>query len=166
MANYQKPEKVPIRKRNKTAYNMFFSAHVQQMRQETCAPTERGTAARLVAEKWKTLSLEQKEIYEREADKHNETNPIEQADDEVDEANRRHAIDFFAHMHAPPHPPPHMDLHSMGFPLPMHMHPDPRQYYPPVLYGGQPNYYDYSQHHQRPPQQARGYQSRYPSYDD
>ena len=54
MAQYQPPDKQANRKRNKTGYNMFFSAHVLQLKQsEMGVPSERGSVARLVGTAWK-----------------------------------------------------------------------------------------------------------------
>lgn len=54
MAKYQPPDKQANRKRNKTGYNMFFSAHVLRLKQsEMGVPSERGSVARLVGTAWK-----------------------------------------------------------------------------------------------------------------
>ncbi len=54
MAEYQPPDKQANRKRNKTGYNMFFSAHVLRLKQsEMGVPSERGSVARLVGTAWK-----------------------------------------------------------------------------------------------------------------
>ena len=54
MAQYQPPDKQANRKRNKTGYNMFFSAHVLRLKQsEMGVPSERGSVARLVGTAWK-----------------------------------------------------------------------------------------------------------------
>lgn len=54
MAKYQPPDKQVNRKRNKTGYNMFFSAHVLRLKQsEQGVPSERGSVARLVGNAWK-----------------------------------------------------------------------------------------------------------------
>lgn len=83
MAKYQPPDKAGNRKRNKTGYNMFFSAHVLRLKQsELGVPSERGSVARLVGTAWKQLSSEEKQYYEREADKHNGMNPVDKAEDE------------------------------------------------------------------------------------
>jgi len=77
MSNYHPPEKMNQRKRNKTGYNMFFTAHVTEMkRSEEGVPSERGSVARLVGNAWKNLSAEQKEYYEKMADEENGNNPI------------------------------------------------------------------------------------------
>jgi len=71
MASYHPPDKQSNRKRNKTGYNMFFSAHVLRLKQtESGVPSERGSVARLVGTAWKQLSAEEKQFYEREADRH------------------------------------------------------------------------------------------------
>lgn len=72
MAAYQPPEKQKNKKRNKTGYNMFFSAHVLRLKQtDAGVPSERGSVARLVGNAWKDLSSEDKQYYEREAEKQN-----------------------------------------------------------------------------------------------
>lgn len=54
MAKYQPPDKQSNRKRNKTGYNMFFSHHVNDLKQsDTGVPSERGSVARLVGNAWK-----------------------------------------------------------------------------------------------------------------
>jgi hypothetical protein len=54
MAKYQPPDKQSNRKRNKTGYNMFFSAHVLRLKStESGVPSERGSVARLVGNAWK-----------------------------------------------------------------------------------------------------------------
>jgi hypothetical protein len=54
MSKYQPPDKQANRKRNKTGYNMFFSAHVLRLKQsELGVPSERGSVARLVGNAWK-----------------------------------------------------------------------------------------------------------------
>jgi hypothetical protein len=59
MAQYQPPDKQANRKRNKTGYNMFFSAHVLRLKQsEMGVPSERGSVARLVGTAWKVRIIE------------------------------------------------------------------------------------------------------------
>lgn len=85
MAAYQPPEKQRNKKRNKTGYNMFFSAHVLQLKDsEQGVPSERGSVARLVGNAWKELSAEEKEYYEREAEKQNAMDSEEQDGDDED----------------------------------------------------------------------------------
>lgn len=58
MGKYQPPEKQVNKKRNKTGYNMFFSAHVARLKQsENGVPSERGSVARLVGSAWKVRRL-------------------------------------------------------------------------------------------------------------
>jgi hypothetical protein len=58
MAAYQPPDKQSNRKRNKTGYNMFFSAHVLRLKQsENGVPSERGSVARLVGNAWKVSAF-------------------------------------------------------------------------------------------------------------
>jgi hypothetical protein len=84
MANYQPPEKTQQRKRNKTGYNMFFSAHVTEMkRTEEGVPSERGSVARLVGNAWKNLSADEKEYYEKLAEEENGNNPIATKEEEA-----------------------------------------------------------------------------------
>eukprot|EP00956_Cyclotella_meneghiniana_P028725 scaffold67766_cov52-Cyclotella_meneghiniana.AAC.6 len=72
MASYQAPER-GFRKRNKTGYNLFFSAHVLRMKNtENGVPSERGSVARIVGDAWKKMSEEERDFYEREADKQND----------------------------------------------------------------------------------------------
>ena len=57
MAAYQPPEKEACKKRNKTGYNMFFSAYVLQLKQSAAGvPPERGSVARLVGNAWKVCN--------------------------------------------------------------------------------------------------------------
>jgi hypothetical protein len=156
MAQYQPPDKNSNRKRNKTGYNMFFSAHVLRLKQtESGVPSERGSVARLVGTAWKQLSSEEKAYYEREADKHNGMNPVKEGEEDEDEEDVKRQMEYH-HMHA--HPEIHMHA------PPIHPH-DPRAhhaYYPPHMYGPPPPYgYDYSQHHQRHAR-SQGYQQQYP----
>eukprot|EP00592_Proboscia_alata_P000818 CAMPEP_0194370288 /NCGR_PEP_ID=MMETSP0174-20130528/18559_1 /TAXON_ID=216777 /ORGANISM="Proboscia alata, Strain PI-D3" /LENGTH=403 /DNA_ID=CAMNT_0039147633 /DNA_START=175 /DNA_END=1386 /DNA_ORIENTATION=+ len=73
MVNYQPPEKQQNRKRNKTGYNMFFSAYVLRLKQSSAGvPSERGSVARLVGSAWKDLSPDEKQYYEKEAETANE----------------------------------------------------------------------------------------------
>lgn len=179
MAQYQPPDKQANRKRNKTGYNMFFSAHVLRLKQsEMGVPSERGSVARLVGTAWKALSMEEKQYYEREADKHNGMNPVEKDGEEDEEDDKRQAIvqdPYAAHMH----PAHEMHMHGMHA---MHQPPhDPRHHaygYPPHHMYGQPppHGYDYYGHHpqsrhhpgrpqagyQYPPQQGHPYDQRMP----
>lgn len=163
MAQYQPPDKHSNRKRNKTGYNMFFSAHVLRLKQsESGVPSERGSVARLVGTAWKALSAEEKQYYEREADKHNGMNPVkDDVDDEDDEDKRHmhmHPMDPYAHMHP-------MDMH--GMPPPMHQpHYDPRYYapHPSQVYGQPPPAYDYGQHPQHHSRGGRGTHGGYGQY--
>ncbi|GAX24382.1 hypothetical protein FisN_4Lh503 [Fistulifera solaris] len=163
MAAYQPPDKQANRKRNKTGYNMFFTAHVHRLKQtENGVPSERGSVARLVGNAWKNLTPDERQYYEREADKHNGMNLVKDGDEDDDEDEvKRQQMEHY-HMHGP-HPEMHM--HPGMHPV-MHMHPavDPRHaYYPPHMYG-QPMYshYDYSQHHRHQQARAQGYNQAYP----
>lgn len=90
MAKYQPPEKQGSRKRNKTGYNMFFSAHVLRLKQsESGVPSERGSVARIVGNAWKELSTDEKQYYEKEADRENGLNPIEKEEMEQDDVKPR-----------------------------------------------------------------------------
>jgi HMG-box domain len=147
MAKYQPPDKQANRKRNKTGYNMFFSAHVLRLKQsESGVPSERGSVARLVGNAWKQLSAEEKQYYEREADKHNGMNPVEKDDDEDDDEAKR-PIAEYAGQYAPP-----TDMQYAAMPPPAHgqaMHqptPDPRYYHPHGHWGQAPPH-GYYEHH-------------------
>jgi len=151
MAKYQPPDKQANRKRNKTGYNMFFSAHVLRLKQtDAGVPSERGSVARLVGNAWKMLSPEEKQYYEREADKQNGMNPIEKDEDDEDEDKRgppeyMHHVQPEMHMHGGMHP----GMGPSGMP-PQH---DPRQHY--ALY---------PQHHMgygQAPYQGQHYDQRY-----
>mmetsp|Transcript_18008 Transcript_18008/g.27220 ORF Transcript_18008/g.27220 Transcript_18008/m.27220 type:complete len:492 (+) Transcript_18008:323-1798(+) len=165
MAKYQPPDKQANRKRNKTGYNMFFSAHVLRLKQsEAGVPSERGSVARLVGSAWKQLSAEDKQYYEREADKINGMNPVDKDDDEEEGEEKRPSIPEYQ----PNYPVQHGDMHMhAGMPPPIHghaQHPgqhDPRQhghYYPPNYAYGQPPYHGY--HDQAAQGQHRHYQGR------
>jgi hypothetical protein len=161
MSEYEPPDKASNRKRNKTGYNMFFSAHVIRLKQtETGVPSERGSVARLVGTAWKQLTPDEKQYYEREADKHNGMHPLRDGEDEEDvakhdqpEHNYYAPADMHMHMAAGTHPVMH------------HVPHDPRAgYYPPPHMYPQPPYghFDYSQHHQRHGGRAAGvYQASY-----
>lgn len=154
MAKYQPPDKQANRKRNKTGYNMFFSAHVLRLKQsESGVPSERGSVARLVGNAWKQLSAEEKQYYEREADKMNGMNPVGDKDDEDEDgdvADKRPLPGEYPSTY----PVQHGDMHMHGMPPPMH---DPRYAYPPSYAYGQPPYHAY--HDQ--PAQHRHYQGRH-----
>ena len=66
----------PIRKRNKTGYNVFFSRKVNEVKscqdKSDIPIKKRGAIARFVGDAWKALSNEEREVFEREADKLNE----------------------------------------------------------------------------------------------
>ena len=178
MARYNPPDKQSNRKRNKTGYNMFFSAHVLRLKQtESGVPSERGSVARLVGTAWKQLPVEDKAYYEKEADKHNGMQPKEGGggeddDDGGDEETKRQQQQQQQHtMEYPNYPPHHPDLHltqaqqqHMPPPPPQYDHRQQQHYYHHHhhMYGGPPpppyHGYDYSQHHQRQP---RGGQNAY-----
>lgn len=105
--------------------------------------------------------MEEKQYYEREADKHNGMNPVEKEgdDDDDDEKRQAHVSDpYGTHMH------PEMHLHAGMHQPPQH---DPRHHayaYPPHMYGQPPphGYYDYGHHaqpaHHRAGRSQGGYQ--------
>jgi len=151
MAKYQPPDKQVNRKRNKTGYNMFFSAHVLRLKQsEQGVPSERGSVARLVGNAWKELTAEDKQYYEREADKMNGMASGDEEEDDKDDDKRR------AEYQQGPLPVVGVDMHRPGMPPQMGHAPvvhqpshDPRVHYPPPgHYTPYPGYYDY---HQPPP---------------
>lgn len=54
MAEYNPPDKFKNKKRSKTAYNIFFSAHVCRLKQTNeGVPSDRGGVAKVVGEAWK-----------------------------------------------------------------------------------------------------------------
>jgi hypothetical protein len=169
MAAYQPPDKNNNRKRNKTGYNMFFSAHVIRLKQtDGGVPSERGSVARLVGTAWKSLSAEEKQYYEREADKHNGTHPLKEGEEEDDEEEtKRHQLELY-HMQQAAHGEMHMHMQPPMQPGMHHPQHDPRHhaYYPPHLYGQPPpaayGHYDYSQHHRHQQARAQGYNQAYP----
>lgn len=168
MAAYQPPDKQANRKRNKTGYNMFFSAHVLRLKQsEAGVPSERGSVARLVGTAWKQLTPDEKQYYEREADKHNGMHPVKDGDDDdEDEEVKRQQMEHY-HMHAAA-AAAHGEMHMHPMAQQMHaQHPqhDPRHhgYYAPHMYGQPPyGHYDYSQHHRHQQARAQGYNQGYP----
>lgn len=94
MANYQPPEKQKNKKRNKTGYNIFFSAHVLELKKsEIGVPSERGSVARIVGNAWKDLSQEKKQKYERDAQKQNarevDSNDEEDSKESVPKKNKQ-----------------------------------------------------------------------------
>jgi hypothetical protein len=173
MAAYNPPDKKGG-KRNKTGYNMFFSSHVIRLKQtESGVPSERGSVARLVGTAWKQLSNDEKQYYEKEADKHNGMNPVKEAEEEDEEEDVKPP-----HLEHPPYAypvHPEMHMHAVppmpaGLPHPAAPQPDPRaahHYYPPPhVYAQHAAYghYDYSQHHQRHPQGRQQQQQQQQPY--
>jgi hypothetical protein len=156
MAKYHPPEKQSSRKRNKTGYNMFFSAHVLMLKKtDSGVPSEKGSVARLVGNAWKELSAEGKQFYEREADKENGMNTRdEQEDSEKEEKKNRCKTDYNTvpvapspsdpnHIHRGGSIPPH-NLPQPGMVAPPHH--DPRHAYAaypgPPMHQAQHPYYD------------------------
>ena len=148
---------------------MFFSAHVLRLKAtETGVPSERGSVARLVGNAWKSLSSEEKQYYEREADKHNGVATLKDGEEEEEDDEMKMAHNMDHHYPYPTHG-------ELGHHPGMHLqHPghDPRahhQYYAPHIYAQNPyGHYDYSQHHQRHPgarQQMYQYAPHAPHYD-
>jgi len=126
-ADYTAPERLN-RKRAKTGYNVFFSKHVLELKQnDGGVPSERGSVARIVGDAWKKMSAEEKDQYERQADEQNEIDP------NIEEPQHQEQIPPPPHPHhqnyhppgmimngmvgpGPPLPPPHHNL--MGPPMP------------------------------------------------
>eukprot|EP00550_Attheya_septentrionalis_P009400 CAMPEP_0198296452 /NCGR_PEP_ID=MMETSP1449-20131203/32571_1 /TAXON_ID=420275 /ORGANISM="Attheya septentrionalis, Strain CCMP2084" /LENGTH=396 /DNA_ID=CAMNT_0043997073 /DNA_START=250 /DNA_END=1440 /DNA_ORIENTATION=+ len=171
MAKYNPPEgeKQTNRRRNKTGYNMFFSAHVLSLKNSsTGVPSERGSVARLVGEAWKAMSDQEKQYYEKEADKQNGQTGSEE---EEDASKRPRVAEYPGPPHGDPNmqpgpPPPH------GYPPPGDPN-DPRHhhhYYPPHPYGPPhpyphppPGPHDYPPEYpppgRYPPRGAQGYRN-------
>ena len=104
---------------------------------------------------WKSLSAEEKQYYEREADKHNGMNPMKDGEEEDEEEDMK-TPHHMEHQYAYPSQAelPH---HSVTGLRVQHATPhDPRahhRYYTSHVYAQNPyGHYDYSQHHQRHPQ--------------
>mmetsp|Transcript_14909 Transcript_14909/g.18178 ORF Transcript_14909/g.18178 Transcript_14909/m.18178 type:complete len:487 (-) Transcript_14909:3713-5173(-) len=161
MAKYQPPDKQANKKRNKTGYNMFFSHHVNDLKQsESGVPSERGSVARLVGNAWKELSNDQKQYFEREADKQNGMGDEDEDPAMQDEEKRRQ----MEYSHGPPvmtmdpNVHRHMMPPQMGHAPVVHQpsHHDPRIPYPPPPPHGHyhpypPPYYDYPPYPHAPP---------------
>ena len=146
MTSYQAPEK-GFRKRNKTGYNLFFSAHVLRMKNsETGVPSERGSVARIVGDAWKKMSAAERDFYEREADKQNEVPANEE--DPLKHHSHLPGIDRPPAGDAPPQangpPPNYHDREYMGPPPGLHHGGYYERYGPPPPpgYGGY-DYYGY-----------------------
>ena len=167
MAKYQPPEKQGSRKRNKTGYNMFFSAHVLRLKQtEAGVPSERGSVARLVGSAWKELSAEEKQYYEREADRENGLNPVERDNDDAETAGKKSkkGASAAAASGEPRAPVVHQPEHASEHYQQHYMHPAYQQQYAGYDYsqmqGYQQGYYDqrsgYPQgYYQYPPEQGQ-----------
>jgi hypothetical protein len=113
----------------------------------------------------KALTAEEKQYYEREADKHNGMNPVDPAkDDEDDEEDMKRQ----PQNHNPYDPAAQYPGHDMtgGYP-PLHaaMHPSAAQHDPrhhAAYYYGH-GYYDYGgHHHQQQHSRSRSHQYQYP----
>ena len=108
--------------------------------------------------------MEEKQYYEREADKHNGMNPVEKEGDEDDEEDKRppHVADpYAAHMHPGHEMHMHAPIHGMHQP-PQHdpRHPHAYAYPPPHMYGQPPHAYDYYGHHAAQPRHHQGSRSQ------
>ena len=135
-ANYQPSDRT--RKRAKTGYNMFFSEYVRaRVRQEGEMPLERGSTARVVGDAWKKMSVDEKEIYERQADEINEKDPVEAMDGFIRMPPPKPKQQPAPQQPVPPHPqfvneeapqmePPPAPMQYEGPPMP-----DPNEMPPP-----------------------------------
>jgi HMG-box domain len=173
MTQYQAPDKQSNRKRNKTGYNMFFTAHVLQMRQTNDGvPSERGFVARDVGIAWKALAAEEKAYYEREADKHNGIHPVKEGEDEVEDDDeddddddlKRQSMDQYQTLDTHPDMHMHSALQASLHPALSHPGHEARHhaYYHPVYTVPPYGHYDYSQHQRHQQARAQGYQQSYP----
>jgi hypothetical protein len=146
---------------------MFFSSHVLRLKQtESGVPSERGSVARMVGSAWKQLSQEEKQYYEREADKHNGMNPPAKDNDEDEDDDEGKVVQHVPMEHQQYAAyQPEMHMHAVaGMHQAAYAPHDPRAQqqhhgyyahhavYAPNPYAG---HYDYSQHHQRQPPQGR-----------
>lgn len=169
MREYQRPDSYVNRKRCKTGYNMFFSAHVLRLKQsESGVPSERGSVARLVGTAWKQLSADDRAYYEREADRYNAARDKDgETEDKEDEVKQQQPPPPHLEYAVTPHGDMHMPPPQMQ---PMLDHRQQLQYYShpsqPVYGHPPPPFFDYSQHHQRQQQHhqalAQGYHQTYP----
>lgn len=114
-ADYTAPDKVN-RKRAKTGYNVFFSKHVLELKQnDGGVPSERGSVARIVGDAWKKMSAEEKDEYERQADQRNETGHS----DDVEPPYHPQPLPHPLPQHPQhPHHPPMMMINGMVGPPP------------------------------------------------
>eukprot|EP00559_Dactyliosolen_fragilissimus_P002758 CAMPEP_0184856514 /NCGR_PEP_ID=MMETSP0580-20130426/1704_1 /TAXON_ID=1118495 /ORGANISM="Dactyliosolen fragilissimus" /LENGTH=407 /DNA_ID=CAMNT_0027351593 /DNA_START=382 /DNA_END=1605 /DNA_ORIENTATION=+ len=159
MSQYHPPNKQSNRKRNKTGYNMFFTAHVLRLKQtETGVPSERGSVARLVGNAWKELSSEERQYYEREADKQNAMHPAGDDEDDVvkkeDESGGRSDYSQTTPIHDSGmnrHPG---SMHPGLGHVPVVHQPSHHGHYPPPHHAPPPHYHGYppyDYYHQPPP---------------
>lgn len=136
-ANYVAPH-IYSRKRNKTGYNVFFSQHVLELKQKDGGvPSERGSVARVVGDAWKSLTAEEKEDYERQADEQNIADPVDLSEAQIQQQIVGTVPSPLDHHH--PHPSPMVDLpidvnHGGAGPPPMHGDGMP----PPPMHGMHP----------------------------
>lgn len=189
MSKYHPPEKQVNKKRNKTGYNMFFSSHVNELKQnDGGVPSERGSVARLVGNAWKALSTDEKQFYEQQADNLNDNNLLdhenveelkttEKTQDEYDPNPGHAAMDPNRMPHAPvvhqpnqhdpraPYPPPPPPGHYPPYPYPY-------DYYPPMppppgqgQGQGRHPHFPYPPHHYPPPPYAEHPHHQHPPDD-
>jgi len=148
-ATYVPPDRLHNRKRNKTGYNVFFSQHVLELKtREGGVPSERGSVARVVGDAWKAMTAEEKDEYERLADRQNEMDPVDghqpseeatvppiqqhQHDDQQQDPYQHHQ-DQHQHQQDPhmppdvpmPHEPMHHEESQHHNPPPPYHHPNP-----------------------------------------
>lgn len=162
MAKYKPPNQELSKKRNKTGYNMFFSAHVNRLKQsDSGVPSERGSVARLVGTAWKRLPAEEKARYEREADQHNGMSPSKDDEEHEEEPNNSIIQPPLDNYHQQLFPP---ELHIAAQQQPplaalLHDHRNLAQhaYYAPAPPIYNPFGYDYSQHQRHQQARAQGY---------
>eukprot|EP00979_Chaetoceros_neogracilis_P012053 scaffold3087_cov288-Chaetoceros_neogracile.AAC.2 len=164
VASYNPPEPIPNKRRNKTGYNVFFTAHVNRVKEnDTRLPSERGSVARMVGNAWKELGPDERRFFELEAEKANEAansdHEVKAGDGDGDkkkiEDKRPPPADFLPvpHMIMPPHA-------AIGHQPGQH---GPRGPYPPPPPGFYPYPYDYYPPMPMPyPPPGKGEQGRHP----
>lgn len=160
-ADYAAEERVNA-KGTKTAYNIFYSKKVAELRKNgfNDVHTERGTTARTVADAWKKMSEAEKDVFEKQADMHNngggggEADGVEEdadgglnEDEREDEHEQHHEYQqpTWTHEDAMAMPPPY-PMAEAPHPPPQHVEdgaqaapsPDPNVPYPPPDWVGGP----------------------------
>lgn len=87
MSVYMSMGKKPVQ-RGKSAYNIFYSDYVKSVKQSGARlPSERGITARLVGTAWKSLTVQEKKWYEKQAAELNSVSSLQDDDNESNKFN-------------------------------------------------------------------------------